>query len=304
MHCNEECKSDEDGTSCIIFCVNDQTVAYLVACADECSDSQIPMLCQYKCTFNLVSAGHFAQIHDSSAECVNRKQKHATDCFIQNFLEPDEKWAGYEPLEILACSKSAENSLASENCLRNITIPEGNILDDFERCNYDCDFQNSGSKCFVSCLLFEKSPQIAAYAVQNGPSEKIFACYGKCSGKLAAGQNGAICMAICLITEPSPEAKNTNLIRNLYSCSSSCSSKITIGEQISCTQNCLSKPLNFYHSPEFLRFSEICTENCEDRTKGGSGCFLECVLDFTRQNEKFPFDKDLLLSPLSYGAFL
>ena len=151
-----------------------------------------------------------------------------------------------------------------------------------------------------SCLLFEKSPQIAAY-VQTGPSEKLFACYGQCSGKLAAGQNGAICMAICLIAEPSPETQNTNLIRALYSCSSSCSAKITIADQVSCATDCLADPLGFYHSPDFRRFTEICGENCENPINGGAGCFMECVLEFTRQNENFSFDKDLLLSPLSQG---
>ena len=50
-YCHEECKNADDGISCVIFCVNEEQVSYLVACADECEYSELPLLCQFKCTF-------------------------------------------------------------------------------------------------------------------------------------------------------------------------------------------------------------------------------------------------------------
>ena len=166
MNLNEE---DFDGPSCLIFCVNgnEQTTSYIAACVDECHHSEMPLLCQYKCTFNLMGDETIPQLYQAAISCRTSD----LSCFVRDYIPTDnliispEKYFKCSHISFdsdIAIGSDIANTEFAKHCLleTNGTEYPAEILQSASGCEALCG-ETAPSRCFTECLAgSEKGNQV------------------------------------------------------------------------------------------------------------------------------------------------
>ena len=137
---------------------HDQTTTYIAACVDECIESEMPLLCQYKFTFNLMGDETIPQLYQSAISCRGSDLA----CFVREYI-PSEN-SVISPEKYFECSDLViyPNTDAAKACLleTNGTSYPSEILQSASGCEALCG-PHAPSRCFTECLAgSEKENQV------------------------------------------------------------------------------------------------------------------------------------------------